>query len=85
MPQKISLAEILRRLKEKSAEKNPEFAALVDRSTQELRESEILERVLRVGNEAPPFDLPNVRGESVALSELLEQGPVAISFYRGKW
>ena len=81
----MSLAEILHRLKEKSAEKNPALAELVDRSAQELRESGIMQRVLQVGQKAPPFDLPNVRGESVALSDLLEHGPVAISFYRGKW
>ncbi|MCH7490238.1 MAG: hypothetical protein IID05_06035 [Gemmatimonadetes bacterium] len=81
----MSLAKTLRRLKEHSAEKNPALAELVDRSTRELRESGIMERVLKVGNAAPPFDLRNIRGESVTLVELLEQGPVAISFYRGKW
>ncbi len=81
----MSLAEILHRLKEKSAEKNPALAELVDRSARELRESGIMQRVLDVGTEAPAFHLPNVRGESVELSNLLEQGPVAISFYRGKW
>jgi len=81
----MSLTEILRRLKENSAEKNPALAELVDRSARELRESGIMERVLHVGDKAPPFSLPNIRGESVALSELLGQGPVAISFYRGKW
>ncbi len=81
----MSLTETLRRLKEHSAEKNPALAELVDRSARELRESGIMEQVPKVGIAAPPFDLPNARGKSVALSELLEQGPVAISFYRGKW
>ena len=81
----MSLTEILRRLKENSAEKNPALAELVDRSARKLRESGIMQRVLAVGRKAPPFNLPNSRGESVALSELLEHGPLAISFYRGKW
>ena len=81
----MSLTETLRRLKEKSAEKNPALAELVDRSARELRESGIMQRVLELGKKAPPFDLANVRGKSVALSDLLEHGPVAISFYRGKW
>ena len=81
----MSLTETLRRLKEHSAEKNPAFAALVDRSTQELRESGIMEQLRKVGDKAPRFIRPNPRGESIALDQLLERGPVAISVYRGKW
>ncbi len=81
----MSLTETLRRLKEHSAEKKPEFAALVDRHAQELRDSGIMERLPKVGDKAPRFIRPNPRGESIALDQLLERGPVAISVYRGKW
>ena len=81
----MSLSDTLRRLKEKSAEKKPEFAALVDRASQELRDSGAMGRLIQIGDDAPRFIRPNPRGESVALTDLLEQGPVAISFYRGKW
>ncbi|MCW9023398.1 MAG: AhpC/TSA family protein [Gammaproteobacteria bacterium] len=37
------------------------------------------------GDKAPDFELPNVRGGSTQLTELLKQGPVVLSFYRGGW
>lgn len=38
-----------------------------------------------VGEKAPEFALPDVRGRRVALAELLARGPAVISFYRGGW
>jgi peroxiredoxin len=32
-----------------------------------------------------PFALPDALGRQVALSDLLERGPVVIAFYRGEW
>ncbi len=40
---------------------------------------------IKTGEKAPPFSLPNAVGKTVALTELLEQGPVVITFYRGGW
>jgi peroxiredoxin len=40
---------------------------------------------LKEGARAPDFTLPDARGNVVRLSRLLRQGPVVISFYRGKW
>ena len=37
------------------------------------------------GSSAPDFELKNVHGETRRLSEMLEQGPVVLSFYRGGW
>jgi peroxiredoxin len=39
----------------------------------------------RVGDLAPPFSLPDARGEQVSLDSLLREGRVVISFYRGQW
>jgi peroxiredoxin len=38
-----------------------------------------------VGATAPLFTLPDARGGSVALADLLGQGPVVLVFYRGAW
>ncbi len=38
-----------------------------------------------VGEVAPPFELRNIHGYRVALSEQLAAGPVVITFYRGGW
>ena len=37
------------------------------------------------GSSAPDFELKNVHGETRRLSEMLKQGPVVLSFYRGGW
>lgn len=40
---------------------------------------------LKTGDKAPDFSLPNAKGEQVALSALLKQGKVVLTFYRGVW
>jgi len=40
---------------------------------------------LQVGDKAPQFNLPNAKGEQIHLSDLLEKGPVVLTFYRGAW
>jgi len=43
------------------------------------------EKVLKEGTQVPDFTLPDALGNPVTLSQLLMQGPVVISFYRGSW
>ncbi len=50
-----------------------------------LAESDILSRALQVGQIAPDFVLPDANGESVRLLNLLERGPVVLTWYRGGW
>ncbi len=40
---------------------------------------------LNKGDKASPFSLPNADGKSIALEDLLQQGPVVLTFYRGTW
>jgi peroxiredoxin len=40
---------------------------------------------LAVGEQIPEFVLPNAYGQEVSSKELLERGPLVISFYRGEW
>lgn len=40
---------------------------------------------ITVGDKAPNFRLPNATGQMVMLSELLTDGPVVLTFYRGAW
>jgi len=40
---------------------------------------------LNVGDKAPQFSLPNANGEQVNLANLLEEGSVVLTFYRGVW
>lgn len=60
-------------------------AQVVGRSFEQLHASSIAAHALGTGQQAPDFELPNVRGETVRLSQVLERGPVVLSFYRGGW
>ena len=51
----------------------------------DLRDSGILERMVGVGDLAPPFSLTATSGETVALEDVLARGPLILGFYRGRW
>jgi len=40
---------------------------------------------LNIGDRAPLFSLPNAKGELVKLADLLAQGALVLTFYRGIW
>ncbi len=63
----------------------PEAVEVIQRFTKDLKNSGILDKVLKVGESAPEFSLPDENGDLVELKGLLAQGPVVISFYRGQW
>jgi peroxiredoxin len=37
------------------------------------------------GDQAPDFTLPEARGTTVSLRDLLQHGPAVVTFYRGGW
>lgn len=63
----------------------PEAVAVMQKATEDLKNSGILDKVLKVGEHAPEFSLPDENRKLVKLKGLLVQGPVVISFYRGQW
>ncbi len=52
---------------------------------EDLAATGIESRVLRAGDVAPDFSLPNAIGNPVLLSDRLSEGPVILTFYRGGW
>jgi peroxiredoxin len=42
-------------------------------------------RVPKVGDTAPDVSLTSTDGQSVALTQLLAEGPIVLTFYRGSW
>lgn len=58
---------------------------ILDRSIEALIESHVLDKSLKAGQTAPDFTLPNQNGTPVRLYDLLESGPVVLTFYRGGW
>ncbi len=59
--------------------------AIMNRATADLRASGILDHVIKVGENLPPFALPNQDGAIVQSADLLARGPLVISFFRGVW
>jgi hypothetical protein len=55
------------------------------RATAELKATGIEERALKVGDRAPSFTLFNQDHVQVASADLLSQGPLVVSFFRGHW
>lgn len=64
---------------------SPEQAELLKRASAELAASGITERVLKAGDQAPDFTLPDPVGVPVNLTAQLQKGPVVVTFYRGIW
>ncbi len=52
---------------------------------QAVREAGVVAHAKQVGDTAPDFTLGNAKGEKVKLSNLLEKGPVVLTWYRGGW
>jgi peroxiredoxin len=59
--------------------------AIMKRATDELIASGQAQRTLKVGDKAPVFTLDDPDGNPVSSTELLAEGPLVISFYRGVW
>lgn len=59
-------------------------AAMIDRMVADLRARRATPGI-EVGEPAPDFTAPDHRGTAVRLADLLAEGPVVLSFYRGAW
>ncbi len=55
------------------------------KATAELKATGQAERAKKVGDVAPSFRLRDPEGNVVSSEELLQKGPLIISFYRGVW
>lgn len=62
-----------------------ELKQLFARASKELADSGILARAMNVDGRMPAIAFQDAQGERVSLASLLEQGPVVLAFYRGKW
>jgi len=81
-----TLTEQLTAAREKAREGAPtEAIAIMDKATQDLKNSAIETQVIKVGAIVPNFELPNHDGKVIKLTELLKIGPVVLTFYRGGW
>jgi hypothetical protein len=82
----MTLQERLDQIREGGKKRIPPAAqAVMERATEDLRRSGVLDRVVKVGQPAPDFTLPDTGGQPVSLAGLRAAGPVVLSFYRGRW
>lgn len=50
-----------------------------------LMASDVTKNAKQVGDLAIDFELPDISGKNIKLSEQLKNGPVVLTFYRGGW
>ena len=82
----MSLADKLAATRAASASRiPPDKAAIMERATEDLRRSGVLDRIVKVGQPAPAFALGNHDGTRVSSADLLARGPLVLSFFRGSW
>jgi hypothetical protein len=79
------LKEELEAIRARSRRLPEDAQALMQRAVDDLRASGILDRIVKVGERAPDFTLPDMRDVPVSLAGLRAKGPVILSFFRGRW
>src|SRR5690348_12296112 len=63
----------------------PSVVAALEGSVAELAQTGLVRQALKAGERAPLFRLRSDTGDFVALSEVLDRGPVVVTFFRGGW
>lgn len=82
----MSLAEELAaRAAQGAATFSEERTAIYAAQAQAIAASGIADTSLGKGDRAPLFELPDARGRTVRLADVLTDTPAVISFYRGAW
>jgi len=59
--------------------------AAYEASIKKIADTGVLQTAKKAGDKAPGFDLPNAKGGTVALADLLKKGPAVVVWYRGGW
>lgn len=82
----MSLADKLSAMRAASAARLPaDKQAVMERATEALRRTGILDRIVPVGGRMPAFALTDHDGRRVDSDDLLAGGPLVLSFFRGSW
>lgn len=62
-----------------------EIHPIMERATAELIATGQASRAIKAGDRAPQFRLQDQEGNDISSTDLLAQGPLVITFYRGVW
>ncbi len=63
----------------------PAVVAVMHKATADLIASGQADRALKAGDRAPKFAFPDAHGQTLRSTDLIEDGPVVLTFYRGVW
>ena len=81
----VPLGERLKAVADEVRRLSPEFADIVDRMVARLVANNVGQSAPQPGEPMPEFILPDEGGRLVRLTDLLDKGPVVVSFHRGHW
>jgi hypothetical protein len=82
----MSLAEKLAEIRDMAKERfSEEVREMIGRANEALRNSDILDSAIKAGDRLPPFALKNRQAQLVSSEELLKQGNLVLTLYRGNW
>ena len=82
----MSLQIKLDNMREQFESKLPaETLSIMHGATDDLLQSGIMAQVPQQNDPAPGFSLPDQNGNQIRSAELLDKGPLVVSFYRGVW
>jgi peroxiredoxin len=80
------LDERLKALRSKESADTPDnLKAILSTELKALISSGLAKRAVKAGDKAPEFVLPDADGNTVASADLLRQGALVVTFYRGFW
>ncbi len=82
----MKLQEKLNAMKKESTEtRPPEVVEVLLGEVEKLVQSGMAGKAIKSGETLPDFLLPDEKGNLVSSKNLLANGPLAVSFYRGIW
>ena len=82
----MTLEQTLSQLREKFGKMLPaDPAAVLEGHIAFLRDSGAMDQILKSGVRAPAFTLKNQNGDEISSADLLNRGPLIVSFTRGGW
>lgn len=82
----MTLTEQLKEYADNSVKRHPGAAQdMMREAIEALVATNILDGAIKTGDQFPNFTLPNAKGNEISLEELLKEGRVVLTFYRGGW
>jgi peroxiredoxin len=82
----LSLADRLEQAKrEWRSRVTPQLADALEALVRHLKTSELTAASLKANDPMPDFELPNSDGRIISSRELMERGPLVVSYFRGDW